>query len=214
MSGDLHNIRKTGIFGGSFDPVHLGHIGLAGDAMAQAGLDRVIFVPAKRQPFKLDITLLEGDARMDMLRIATREHEGFDVSGYELEAEGISYTCLTMRAMQQMLGTDVRLYFITGTDAFLKIEKWKHAEELLTHYSYIIGTRPGYKQEELALCIRQIQRKYQTEVIRIDNRQIDVSSTEIRQRIAQGASADSLLPAGVARYIRENELYARTAADR
>lgn len=207
LDGTTFESRRIGVFGGSFDPVHLGHTGLALDAMKLAQLDRVIFVPAKRQPFKLDKTLLAGDARMDMLKIATAGNDRFEISSFELDAEGISYTYLTMRAIQRMYGENIRLCFITGTDAFLKIEKWRNAEELLTEYSYIIGTRPGYKQEELALCIEQIRKKYHTEVTRIENRQLDVSSTEIRRRIRQGISAEGLLAADVEKYIKENGLY-------
>lgn len=211
MSGkpvtSYNKIRKIGIFGGSFDPVHLGHTGLAEDAMKQAGLDKVIFIPARLQPFKLDKKLTSGKDRFELLKLATRENEGFEVSSYELNENGISYSYLTMRAMQKQFGTDAKLYFITGTDAFLKIDQWKNAEELLTKYSYVIGTRPGYKQEELKLCIKKIREAYNTEIINIDNVQIDVSSTEIREILGRGDSAKGLISVEVERYIKEHGLY-------
>lgn len=211
MSGksvtSYNKIRKIGIFGGSFDPVHLGHTGLAEDAMKQAGLDKVIFIPARLQPFKLDKKLTSGKDRFELLKLATRENEGFEVSSYELNENGISYSYLTMRAMQKQFGTDAKLYFITGTDAFLKIDQWKNAEELLTKYSYVIGTRPSYKQEELELCIKRIREAYNTEIINIDNVQIDVSSTEIREILGRGDSAKDLISVEVERYIKEHGLY-------
>lgn len=207
MRGETHPTGKIGVFGGSFDPVHLGHTGLARDAMKQVGLDQVIFVPAKLQPFKLDKALTPGSARSDMLRIATEGNDAFRVSSYELESEEISYTCMTMRAMQRMLGSDIKLYFITGTDAFLKIETWKNAEELLTSYAYIIGARPGWRQDELRFCMDRIRGRYGTEMIRIANVQVEVSSTEIRGRLKCGLSAEGLLDSGVERYIKENGLY-------
>lgn len=207
MNGKLIKTEKIGIFGGSFDPVHLGHTGLAADAVKQAGLDKVVFVPAKLQPFKLDKKLTSGDARIDMLRLATADMDNVEISSYELDAEGISYSYLTMRAMQEKYGESAKLYFITGTDAFLKLDTWMNAEELLTSYSYVIGTRPGYKQEELNSCIDRIHKKYGTEIININNTQIDVSSTEIRDMLRVGKSAAGLISGEVERYIRENGLY-------
>ncbi len=211
MSGKIvlsdNKIKKIGIFGGSFDPVHLGHTGLAEDAMALADLEKVVFIPARLQPFKLDKKLATGAARLAMLDLAVGNKKGFEVSSYEIDEEGISYSYLTMRAMQKRFGEDVKLYFITGTDAFLKIDKWKNAEELLTKYAFIIGTRPGYKREELKLCISKIHDTYGTEITNIDNTQIDVSSTEIRTRLEQGSSCEGLISAEVERYIKENGLY-------
>lgn len=211
MSGNTvasyNKIRKIGIFGGSFDPVHLGHTGLAEDAMKQSGLEKVVFVPARLQPFKLDKKLASGDDRVEMLKLAAGDTAGFEISTYELDNEGVSYSYLTMRAMREKYGKDVKLYFITGTDAFLKIDMWKNSEEMLTEYSYVIGTRPGYKHEELKLTMENIRKKYGTEIINIDNVQVDVSSTEIRDIISRGDSAEGLISPEVERYIRDNGLY-------
>ena len=200
-------MKKIGILGGTFDPVHLGHINLAIDAKAQAGLDKVIFVPAKLQPFKLDKNVTAGEHRLAMIKEAIDGIDGLEVSPYELEAEGISYTYLTVRAMKKRFGTDARLYFITGTDSFLKIETWKNTEELIRSCSYIIGTRPGYRKQELDICIERIRRDYNTEVINIDNTQFDISSTEIRKRLESGLPCSDLIPDKTERYITANGLY-------
>lgn len=200
-------MKKVGIFGGTFDPVHWGHIGLAKDAAEQAGLAQVIFVPARLQPFKLDKKITSGMDRFHMLKIATEDMENLAVSSYELDTDGISYTYLTMRAMRDLYGADTKLYFITGTDSFLKIETWKNAEELLSNYAYIVGVRPGYRQEELETCIDRITRHYHTEVKNIANIQVDVSSTEIRKLLEAGGKAAALIPAGVERYIKAHGLY-------
>ena len=200
-------MKKIGILGGTCDPVHLGHINLAIDAKAQAGLDKVIFVPAKLQPFKLDKNVTAGEHRLAMIKEAIDGIDGLEVSPYELEAEGISYTYLTVRAMKKRFGTDARLYFITGTDSFLKIETWKNAEELIRSCSYIIGTRPGYRKQELDICIERIRRDYNTEVINIDNTQFDISSTEIRKRLESGLPCSDLIPEKTERYITANGLY-------
>ncbi|MDO4545378.1 MAG: nicotinate-nucleotide adenylyltransferase [Bacillota bacterium] len=200
-------MKKTGILGGTFDPVHLGHLGLAGDAMEQVGLDEIILIPAKLQPFKLDKKITPGKDRLAMLRLATEDFPDFKVSDYEMTQEGVSYTYLTMRAMQQQEGPDAHLYFITGTDTFLKIETWKEATELLSSYSFIVGTRPGYRREELETCIERICCVYNTVVRNIDNVQLDISSTDIRKRLETGTSAEDLIPRKVERYIIDHGLY-------
>ncbi len=200
-------MKKIGILGGSFDPVHSGHISLAQDALVQAGLDKIIFVPAKLQPFKLNKKVTDGKDRLAMLKLATEGIKGFEISEYELDSDSISYTYLTMRAMKEIYGDDTKLYFITGTDSFLKIEEWKNAQELLSNYSFIIGTRPGYKKEELQLCIDKVSRDYNTEVISINNTEIDVSSTELRELLKSGSPVNDLIPEKAERYIKENGLY-------
>ena len=198
---------KIGILGGSFDPIHLGHVNLALDAKKAVGLDKVIFIPAAKQPFKLDKKPASGQDRLEMIKLAVEDIEGLEVSSYELDEEGISYTYLTVRAMRRLYGDDAELYFITGTDTFLKIEIWKNAEELLTGLSYIIGTRPGYKQQEFDECADRIYEKYGTEILNINNTQYDISSTEIRERVAKGLTCHDLIPEKVERYIIENGLY-------
>ena len=126
--------------------------------MKQGGLDEVIFIPARIQPFKLGQKNHLGKRPDRHAAAGGSEHTpGFSVSSYELDADGVSYTYLTLRALQKKYGQDTRLYFITGTDAFLKIELWMKAEELLTNYGFIIGTRPGYREEELAGCIARVR---------------------------------------------------------
>ena len=200
-------MKRIGILGGTFDPVHCGHIHLAEDAMKQGRLDEVIFIPARLQPFKLGKKITSGEDRLAMLRLATEHTPGFAVSSRELDAEGVSYTYLTLRALQKEYGEDARLYFITGTDAFLKIELWMMAEELLRNYGFLIGTRPGYKEEELAACMERVRENFGTEVINIDNTKYDISSTQIREMIQNGETTAGLLPESVEAYIRERGLY-------
>lgn len=206
-------MKRIGILGGTFDPVHCGHLHLAEDAMKQGGLDEVIFIPARIQPFKLGKKITSGKDRIAMLQLATERTPGFSVSSYELDADGVSYTYLTLRALQKKYGADAKLYFITGTDAFLKIELWMMAEEILSSYGFLIGTRPGYRQEELAACIKRVRERFGTEVTNIDNTKYDISSTQIREKLEQGESAEGLLPEAVEDYIRREGLYTDGSLD-
>lgn len=197
---------KIGIFGGSFDPVHLGHAALAEDACRQVGLKEVIMVPARVQPFKQDRKTASGEDRFRMLALVAEKDDRITVSRYELLNESVSYTYLTLKAMQER-NPDAELYFICGADSFIKVDTWKNAEELLRNYSYIIGARPGYLEREVMECMERYERLYGTKSIRINNKQLDISSTVIRERLAAGENVDDLVPPEVERYIKEHELY-------
>lgn len=200
-------MKKIGILGGTFDPIHNGHISLAQDAQEQANLDQVLFVPAKLQPFKLHKQVTNSKHRMAMVCLAIEKHTGFSASSIELDLPEISYTCNTMKRLQMNVFPGDKLFFITGTDAFLKINKWKHAEELLKNYSFIVGSRPGYREAELQMCIEQMQAVYNTSVVNINNRKLDISATKIRELVNDHKSLSMYVPAAVERYITENGLY-------
>ena len=199
--------KKIGIMGGSFDPVHNGHVHLAADARQQAGLDQVLLIPARMQPFKLDRKPASGEDRMEMLRLALEDEPGIEPCSYELDQDSVSYTYLTLRAMQERFGPEAQLYFIFGADSLLQLERWKNAEELLRSYSFIVGSRPGYMDEELQQCREHLSRRYGTEIIWIQNQRFDISATEVRQRLAKGDSVQGLIPDKVIEYIESHGLY-------
>ena len=200
-------MKRIGILGGTFDPVHYGHIALAEDAVREADLHEVVMIPARIQPFKQDREYASGEDRFNMLALAAGKNDHVTVSKYELEQEGVSYTYLTLRHMQEFFGEDTRLFFITGTDSFLKLDTWKNAPELLTKYSYIIGTRPGYRQDEYEEALERITSAYGTEVISMNRTELDISATQIREMVAAGEDISDLVPPEVNRYISEHGLY-------
>ncbi|MGI6256505.1 MAG: nicotinate-nucleotide adenylyltransferase [Anaerovoracaceae bacterium] len=200
-------MKKIGVLGGTFDPIHRGHISLAHDAMDQGGLDEVIFMPAKLQPFKTNEEVTPAEDRIAMLRLATEYVHGLTVSTIEMDMEGLSYTYLSLRKIRKALGEDHEIYFISGTDTYLKMGMWKEAEKLLTENAFIVGERPGYKSEELQECMKLYKDTYGTKTIVINNKRLDISATDIRKRMRQGERIGDLVPEGVERYIYDHELY-------
>ena len=200
-------MKKIGVYGGSFDPVHNGHVSLAKDAVDMVSLDAIIFMPVYIQPFKQGKKITDGSDRLAMLKLAAEEYPAFAVSDYEMKSEGVSYTYKTLRVLKEAYEEGDKLYFLCGTDSFLKIETWMNAGELLDNYSYIVGTRPGYREDELNETIERIRAQHGTEIVAIQNHRVDVSSTVIRERRAEGLEITGLVPAAVERYIIENGLY-------
>ncbi|MBR5000396.1 MAG: nicotinate-nucleotide adenylyltransferase [Firmicutes bacterium] len=200
-------MRRIGIFGGSFDPIHNGHLHLAEEARCMAKLDQVLFIPTWISPFKQDSDPASCQQRLDMVRIATSSNPSFAVSDMEIRREAVSYTADTLKRCREMMGEDTRLYFITGTDTFLTIEKWYHAEEILTQYSFIIGSRPGYREEDLIDVIERVRERYGTDVLKIEIPRLEISSSDIRDSIRIGKSVRYLLPDPLLHYIERHRLY-------
>lgn len=205
-------MSKIGILGGTFDPVHIGHLHLALDAKEQAQLDEVWFMPAKIQPFKQDHEVTGEEHRLKMLEMAISGSEGLSVSTLEMELTGISYTYRTLREVRRRLrearpGEETAVFFITGTDTFIKMDSWMHAEELLRENAIIVGRRPGYRDEEIARCRKKYETLCGTEVVTIHNDQIDISSTEVKEMLVAGASIADYVPSAVVAYILSQGLY-------
>ena len=200
-------MNKIGVFGGTFDPVHYGHIHLAEQALNECKLSEVLVVPVKIQPFKQDQHPAPATERFNMAKLAFAGRDNISVSDVELKRNGISYTIDTLREIKKTRGSDTVIAFILGADSFLKIEKWKGSDELLTDYSFIIGTRPGYRREELDSLISRLEKSYGTDVVTIKNKQIPASSTGIKEMIKSGKSCKGIIPPDVERYIHANGLY-------
>lgn len=200
-------MKRIGIFGGSFDPIHSGHLAIALQALDEAGLDKVIFMPARVSPFKLDRNPVDGKMRFEMIRESIAGINGLEVSDYEINLNEVSYTVYTLRHLKKVYGDDTIIYFMTGTDAFLTLDKWYMADEMLGSYNFIIGVRPGYKDKELDDKIVEIQRKFPCDIIKLHNKEHDISSSEIRERVVKGLDIKGLVPDAAERYINEQGLY-------
>ena len=200
------NRRKIGVLGGSFDPVHKGHVTLGQAAVSEGNLDKLIVMPAHVQPFKIGRDFADDDHRLAMCRLAFEGVGRAEVSDYEMKHTEVSYTFDTLAYLKKIY-PDSKLYFITGTDSFLSIEYWRKGKDLLQSYGFIVSVRPGYKAKELDERIRYYEAVYGTEIIRLHHEMPDVSSTKIKARRSQDLSVEDLLPEGVERYINEHKLY-------
>jgi nicotinate-nucleotide adenylyltransferase len=201
-------IRKTGIIGGTFDPVHLGHLTAAETVREAYGLEQVLFIPAGEPPHKLDQTKTSAWHRYWMTVLATLDNPKFDVSPIEIQREGISYTVDTVSHYKEALGQENEIYFIAGADIISEIADWHHIDALFEKCFFVIVTRPGFQFERLrdqlagSLTGTQLDK-----VVSLEIPALDVSSTEIRQKIKDGRTVKYLIPEAVENYIRKNGLY-------
>lgn len=199
--------QRIGVLGGSFDPVHYGHLILAEQIKTEACLDEILFVPAYVSPFKIWNRPCEADHRLRMLELAIDDHEGFTISTIELEKDSPSYTYDTLCALRDEYGSGAELHFILGTDSFLSIEEWNESEKLLSEFSFLIGLRRGYDEERLKAVLLELSEKYPLKATYIPIPELEISASDLRQRISSGKSVRFLLPDAVIQYIDEQELY-------
>ena len=197
-----------GVIGGSFDPVHVGHLGIAEEARVQFALERVVFVPAARPPHKGGGTGACAADRLEMVRLAIDGNPHFLASDVEMRREGPSYTIDTLEQIQRMY-PEAHVYFIVGADSLAELKTWHRAMELAERFDFIIVARPGVarpSKEELAGDFTgEIARKLDGRFL--ETAMFDVSGTRIRRRVGQGRSIRYLVPPAVERYILSKGLY-------
>ena len=200
-------LTRIGVMGGTFDPIHYGHLVAAEEARAEFGLDKVIFIPAGRPPHKQLHSITDPEHRYLMTALAVSSNPGFEVSRIEVEKDELTYTFDTVKDLLSIYGENTTIYFITGADAVLELLTWYKIDELLTLCKFIAVTRPGFDRRDLEQKIGEISSKYGGEIICIEVPLLDISSTDIRKRFRKGKSIKYLLPEAVEKYIVENGLY-------
>lgn len=197
--------RRIGIFGGTFDPVHYGHLVCAEQLREAAGLDVVMFMPCSRQPHKPRQTPSAPRDRLAMLRRATRGHEAFEVSNLEIKRGGVSYTSDTVLSVRALVGRRPELWLLLGMDAFLDIPRWKDPETIFRECRFAVATRPGYAKSASARKTLKSGLARRCRFVEITG--LDISSTDIRRRVARGKSIKYLVPAPVETHIARSGLY-------
>jgi len=191
---------KKGIMGGTFDPIHYGHLVTAEEVRDYFGLEEVVFVPSARPPHKIGQKVSDPEHRYLMVVLATVTNPYFQVSRVEIERPGPSYSIDTVRYFKNLWGEDTEVFFITGADAFSQISSWNNPEELLKLCTFVAASRPGYR-------LLGVENKYQGRVRTIEVSALAISSSEIRWRVKRGESIKYLVPEAVENYIYKNELY-------
>lgn len=197
--------EKLGIMGGSFNPIHIGHLHLAESARVEFGLDRVLFVPSNN-PFKSGKMEVSREQRYDMVQLAVASNPAFDASPVEIVHPGKTYTIDTIKMIKKQQ-PEAQLYFITGADIMFEILNWRNAKELLQLTCFITATRPGYPQARWKKCVRKLRRDYHAKIYKLMSSEMDITSTDIRNRIKSGKSVKYLIPEPVEDYIIKNNLY-------
>jgi nicotinate-nucleotide adenylyltransferase len=194
---------RLGVMGGTFDPVHHGHLVTAEEALWQFHLDEVVFVPTGQPWMKADRQVTASEHRYLMTVIATAPNTRFTVSRIEVDREGPTYTIDTLKQLREERGPDVELFFVTGADAMLEILQWKDPHAVLAEAHFIAATRPGY---DLAR-FQDVATPYPNVTV-MDIPALAISSSDIRRRVREGEPIRYLVPEGIHTYIHKFGLYA------
>ncbi len=207
IPGNRNGSPNIGLMGGTFDPIHMGHLVTAEEARQQFDLQHVIFVPAGIPPHKDHKTISLPEHRFMMTTLAVMSNPAFIVSRYEIDQQKPTYTIDTVRHFAKSQGPEPNIYFITGADAILEIFTWKDYEELLHLCTFIAVTRPGYSLEHFHETLGRNCPQMKEKVHLIEIPALAVSSTFIRNRVALGKTIKYLTPEPVEQYINKMELY-------
>lgn len=197
-------MKRYGIIGGTFNPIHLAHLYIAYEAKIQLGLEKVIFIPAGVPPHKINDNILPGEIRLEMVKRAISNYEGFEVSDYEINRDEPSYTFDTLKHFTR---DNDELYFITGADCLLNLEKWKEPAGILKLANLVVFNRGGYSSKELLQQKEYIENKYNCNILNLNILNMDISSSIIRERIIDNKRVDFFLSPEINNFIKEKRLY-------
>ena len=197
---------KTGIMGGTFDPIHYGHLLMAQGVMEKLDLDRVIFIPTGNPPHKNNSDITDKRDRLKMTEIATADNPKFEVSDMEIKRDKTSYTADTARELKEMYKDD-EFYYISGTDVIRDIKDWKTPEAFLKIFKIAAVERITEDSADTDYRINYLKEKFNAEIVKVNLPVIEISSTMIRENIKNKKSVLYMLPDKVIKYVTENGLY-------
>jgi nicotinate-nucleotide adenylyltransferase len=197
---------RAGVFGGTFDPIHLGHLAAARSIQTTLKLDKVIFVPAGQPWMKAGTPVSRVKDRVEMVRLAVARRKAFELSTIEADRPGPSYAVDTIDVLRRQLGSGSDLFFLLGSDALVDIAKWREPQRLIHLCQLVAFARPGFRLPvlgDLEAAVPGVSQR----IVFVEVPQRDVRATTIRQRVAEGRSIQRLVPRAVERYILEHGLY-------
>ncbi|MBE6063128.1 MAG: nicotinate-nucleotide adenylyltransferase [Clostridium butyricum] len=199
-------MKRYGIIGGTFDPIHYAHLYIAYEAKVQLDLDKVIFMPAGQQPLKKYKYVTPAQLRYEMVKMAIKPYDEFDISNYEIEKTGLSYTYKTLEHFKKLY-IDSELFFITGADCLINIDKWKEVSKIFKLCTFVVFARGGIDTSILEEQKKKVEEKYNGKIIILKLKELEISSTDIRNRIKSGKRTDFFIPESVNELIKKNDLY-------
>lgn len=199
-------MKKTGIMGGTFNPIHMGHLIIAEKAREQFALDEVLFLPSGMPYMKDSKEVLPGKIRMEMTGLAIQGNPFFKVSGMEVEREGSTYTYETLEALREQ-EHDTEYYFILGADSLWTIENWRNPERIFAACHILAAVRDEKSSEDMEKQAAYLKKKFGASIFLLQAGKIEISSSKIRGLRQEGKSIRYLVPEAVYNYIMENGLY-------
>ena len=200
-------MKKVGIMGGTFDPIHIGHLILGENAYQQLGLSRVVFMPSGNPPHKKDREGRASDEqRMDMVKLAIASNTHFKFSSMEMNEDGYSYTYLTLEKLNEK-HPDTRYYFIIGADSLFDFKGWRNPQRICDACTLVVATRNHTSDEELDKAIMDVRETFGAEIVKLNTENIDVSSHQLRDWIAAGKTIKYYAPDEVINYIKSYHVY-------
>ncbi|RDY32775.1 nicotinate-nucleotide adenylyltransferase [Lachnotalea glycerini] len=197
---------RIGIMGGTFDPIHVGHLMLAEQAYDKFNMDKILIMPAGNPPHKDNEVSALIKHRVSMVRLAIEGNKHFELSLIEVERSGYTYTYETLENLTKE-NSNIEYYFIIGADSLLELHKWKEPEKICRDCTILVATRYNLKSKELNKKIDEITKKYNAKIYLLDTPNIDLSSTYIRTAVSAGKSIKYYVTSDVERYIYKNNLY-------
>jgi len=200
-------LPKIGIAGGTFDPIHYGHLIIAEEIRESCGLDKVLFIPSGNPPHKDTRCVTSAEHRFNMVAAAISTNGFFEASRLEMERTGYAYTVDTLQELRNLYGENVGLYFIIGADVVWDLLKWKQPERLFAMCEFIVAFRPACRMDSFVKEVEMLRTKHSARINIADTPVIDISSTAIRERAKTGRSLKYLVPEAVEDYILQNGLY-------
>lgn len=199
-------MKKVGIMGGTFNPIHFGHLFLADYAFDWIGLDQMLFMPSYQPPHKNQAEVIHSEHRVNMTRLAIEDNPNFELSAVEVERTGKTYTSETLAILKKE-NPDTEYYFIIGADSLMMLQTWHRPDIISKLCTLVVGGRDHITREQLELQGAYLNRKYGSKIILMDMPTIDISSADIRGRMVEGKSTRYYMPEKVQSYIAEHGLY-------
>jgi nicotinate-nucleotide adenylyltransferase len=197
---------KIGVLGGTFDPVHLGHLAMAEEVKRTLGLDEMLLVLAGQPVFKKPFRITPAEQRLEMLRLAVADRLDLKVSTIEMERPGPSYTADTLAELKKQYGKNVEIYFVLGGDSLTQLPEWYQPARIIERCYLVAVPRPGFPRPNLGDLEKKLP-GISKKIVLMNKPRLDISASAIREMAERGQSIDGLVPGPVAAYIEKNKLY-------